>query len=59
MDSILTGDSGIVLRGGDEFALLQNPDRAGVMAGDEGMQRPFFDFADEGGEGSGRDTAAP
>src|SRR5215472_9306072 len=45
--------------GRDEFAFLQNPDRADVVLGHESMEWPLFDFGDEGGEGSRRNAPAP
>src|SRR4029453_18298440 len=38
---------------------LQNPDGADVVLGYEGVEWPFFDFGDEGAEGSRRKAPAP
>ena len=59
MDPVFAGDAGIVFGGRDEFAFLQNPDGADVVLGYEGVEWPFFDFGDEGGEGSRRNAPAP
>jgi hypothetical protein len=48
-----------VLRGRDEFAFLQNSDGADVVLGHEGVEWPFFDFGDEGGQRSRRDAPTP
>jgi len=59
VDPVFAGDAGIVLGGWDEFAFLQNPDRADIVHGDKGMEWPLFDFGDEGGEGRRRNAPAP
>ena len=59
MDLVFAGDAGIVSGGQDEFAFLQNPDGADVVLGYEGVEWPFFDFGDEGAEGSRRNAPAP
>src|SRR5581483_8875207 len=59
VDPVFAVDGGRVLRRQHEIAFLQNPNGADVVLGHESVQWPLFEFGNESGEGSRRNSPVP